>query len=531
MSDEQTPLNSHPLNDPGEGIANGDQEAAAPAPSGLEEDPAKVEAQRAAFAQMLDQYGNPDRGETPPVGTRVKGRLIQIGDEHSFVDFGGRSEGMVETRLLRQEDGSLAYKVGDTVELTVIADQDQVVLGTAVQIDNADALRVLREARQQGLPVSGKVIALNAGGLEVQVSGQRGFCPFSQIEIGYCSEPSAYIGQTLEFLVEQIEEKGKSTNLVLSRRALLARAAAKRAEELLATLKPGAELEGTVMRLQPFGAFVDLGGIEGLVHVSEIRYGRTEHPSDVLKVGQRVRVRVLRMEQEEGKRLRISLSIKAATPDPWDQVTEQFWEGKKTSGTVVRLTNFGAFVELTPGIEGLVHISEIAHRPITDPSDVLKIGEQVEVTVLKVEPERRRVSLSIRDRIPAPAAAEGASDSPAERQPKTGDVVDAVVRAIKPYGIFADLPVYGARVSGLIPREETGEKRDTDLSKRFQPGTPLKVTVIDVTADGKIRLSLTAHQEMEERRGFEEFRAKASASRGSGTSMEEAFKRAMKANR
>src|SRR5690606_20614164 len=206
----------------------------------------------------------------------------------------------------------------------------------------------------------------------------------------------------------------------------------------------------------------------------EIRYGRTEHPSDVLKVGQRVRVRVLRMEQEEGKRLRISLSIKAATPDPWDQVTEQFWEGKKTSGTVVRLTNFGAFVELTPGIEGLVHISEIAHRPITDPSDVLKIGEQVEVTVLKVEPERRRVSLSIRDRIPAPAAAEGASDSPAERQPKTGDVVDAVVRAIKPYGIFADLPVYGARVSGLIPREETGEKRDTDLSKRFQPGTPLK---------------------------------------------------------
>ena len=209
MSDEQTPLNSHPLNDPGESTANGDRHAT-PTTAGLEEDPAKVEAQRAAFAQMLDQYGSPDRGETPPVGTRVKGRLIQIGDEHSFVDFGGRSEGMVETRLLRQEDGTLAYKVGDAVELTVIADQDQVLLGTAVQIDAGDALRVLREARQQGLPVSGKVIALNAGGLEVQVSGQRGFCPFSQVEIGYCSEPSSYIGQTLEFLVEQIEEKGKS---------------------------------------------------------------------------------------------------------------------------------------------------------------------------------------------------------------------------------------------------------------------------------------------------------------------------------
>jgi small subunit ribosomal protein S1 len=540
MSDENTPTNSHQPSetDPHgsdrshsdvvdrNGTENGTKKQA-PASTNLEEDPAKIEAERAAFAKMLDQYGSPDRGETPPVGTRVKGRLIQIGEEHSFVDFGGRSEGMVETRLLKQENGELAYKVGDSIELTVIADQDQVLLGTSVQIEAGDALRVLREARQQGLPVSGKVIALNAGGLEVQVSGQRGFCPFSQVEIGYCSEPSAYIGQTLEFLVEQIEEKGKSVNLVLSRRALLARAESKRAEELLSTLKPGAEIEGTVTRLQPFGAFVDLGGIEGLVHVSEIRYGRTEQPSDVLKVGQRVRVRVLGMEQQE-KRLRISLSIKAATPDPWDDVTEQFWEGKKTNGTVVRLTNFGAFVELTPGIEGLVHVSEIAHRPITDPSDVLKTGQNVDVTVLKVEPERRRVSLSIRDREPAPAVEEGAIDSPAERQPKTGDVVDAVVRSIKPYGIFADLPIYGPRVSGLIPREETGEKRDTDLSKRFQPGTPLKVTIIDVTGDGKIRLSLTAQQVMEERRGFDEFRAKTSASRGGGTSMEEAFKRAMK---
>ncbi|MCA9726499.1 MAG: S1 RNA-binding domain-containing protein, partial [Candidatus Eisenbacteria bacterium] len=353
------------------------------APNDLEEDPARAAARRAAFAEMLDQYGSPDRGETPPVGSRVQARIVQLGEETSFVDFGGRSEGVVETRLLRGDDGELQYQIGDSIELTVISDQDQVVLGTSMQVDSSDALRMIREARQQGLPVSGKVIALNAGGLEVQVSGVRGFCPFSQVEIGYCAEPSAFIGQTLDFLVDQMEEKGKSTNLVLSRKNLLLRTEAQRTEEMLDTLKAGAELEGTVTRMQPFGAFVDLGGVEGLVHVSEIQYGRTDKPSDVLKSGQKVRVRVLNLDRQEGKRPRISLSIKAAKPDPWNDVTEQFWEGKKTNGTVMRLTNFGAFVELTPGIEGLVHVSEIAHRQIADPSEVLSVGQVVEVSVLK----------------------------------------------------------------------------------------------------------------------------------------------------
>jgi small subunit ribosomal protein S1 len=256
-------------------------------------------------------------------------------------------------------------------------------------------------------------------------------------------------------------------------------------------------------------------------------------------------VKVLNIERVEGKRPRIALSIKAASPDPWNEAGDQFWDGKKTSGTVVRLAQFGAFVELTPGIEGLVHVSEIARRPLRDPGEELTVGQRVDVSVLKVDLEKRRISLSIRELLPPvpmeengahegalAGAPEGAASAAAprapERTPKAGDIVDAVVRNIKPYGIFADLPIYGPRVSGLIPHDETGERRGTDLARRFNVGDPLKVFVLDA-AEGKIRLSLTALQSQEERRGFEEFRSR-TATKGNSTAMEDAFRRAMGKN-
>jgi small subunit ribosomal protein S1 len=252
----------------------------------------------------------------------------------------------------------------------------------------------MREAQQAGMPVSGRVVELNAGGLRVDLGGVRGFCPISQIELGFCAEPSVYVGRTLEFLVTGIEESRRS--VVVSRRQLLQREEREAAQRRLATLKPGDELDGVVKHLEGFGAFIDLGGIEGLVHVSEIGHARVAHPRDALAVGQKVRVRVLRLETGKDGRPRIALSIKASAPDPWEGVAQRWTPGARVQGEVARLADFGAFVTLEPGIDGLVHISEIAAHRVERVKDALAVGQRVEAVILAVDPKKRRISLSIR---------------------------------------------------------------------------------------------------------------------------------------
>jgi small subunit ribosomal protein S1 len=216
----------------------------------------------------------------------------------------------------------------------------------------------------------------------------------SQIESGYCADPSGYVGRTLEFLVTAIEDSRRSA--VLSRRQLLRRTEEEETRRRLAALKPGDELDGTVARLEAFGAFVDLGGMDGLVHVSEIQYGRVSHPRDVLRPGEKVRVRVLRIEVGKDGRPRIALSIKASSPDPWIEVPQRFAPGMRVKGVVARLTEFGAFVTLAPGIDGLVHVSEITPHRTVRVKDALAAGQEIEAIVLAVDVAKRRISLSIR---------------------------------------------------------------------------------------------------------------------------------------
>jgi small subunit ribosomal protein S1 len=198
-------------------------------------------------------------------------------------------------------------------------------------------------------------------------------------------------------------EEGRGS-VVLSRKKLLRRAEQKEARKRAAQLEPGAEIEGTVARLEPFGAFVDIGGVDGMVHVSEIRHERIGHPSDVLKTGEKVRVRVLKIEKDKKGRTRIALSIKACAPDPWETATGQFKPGTRAQGTVARLTDFGAFVTLAPGVDGLIHVSQAADHRIEHVREVLKAGQEVEVHVLNVDPERKRISLSMREAAPASKA-------------------------------------------------------------------------------------------------------------------------------
>ena len=344
-------------------------------------------------------------------GARVRGKVVAVGGEHTLIDYGGRSEAVTETRQFRAEDGSLRIAAGDVLELFVIEAGDQVVLARSMRAEGPAALRQVREAHAAGVPVTGRVTGINAGGLAVDLGGARGFCPLSQIEAGFCADPSIYVGRTLEFIVTAVEDARASA--VLSRRQLLRRAEEERLRKLLASLKPGDELDGTVARLESFGAFVDLGGLDGLVHVSEIRHERLGHPRDALTHGEKVRVRVLRIETGKDGRPRLALSIKAATPDPWAGIETRFVPGTRVHGVVARLADFGAFVTLAPGIDALVHVSEAAPRQVRHVREVLSPGQPVEAVVLAVDPVKKRISLSIREALsaltpPSGTQAEGA---------------------------------------------------------------------------------------------------------------------------
>jgi len=356
----------------------------------------------AGFARALEAFERDARpaaaaaraADRITAGMKVRGTVVAIGAEHALLDIGARSEAVADLTHFRNEDGTLRIATGEPLELYVVEADDQVVLAPSLRADPGAALGQMRAAHAAGVPVTGRVTAINAGGLEVDMGGARGFCPVSQIESGYCADPSIYMGRTLEFLVTGIDDTRRS--VVLSRRQLLRRTEEEETRRRLATLKPGDELEGTVRRLEAFGAFVNLGGMDGLVHVSEIQYGRVAHPRDVLREGEKVRVRVLRIDAGKDGRPRIALSIKASSPDPWNEVPQRFAPGMRVTGVVARLAEFGAFVTLAPGIDGLVHVSEIAERRVERVKEALVVGQEIEAIVLAVEVAKQRISLSIR---------------------------------------------------------------------------------------------------------------------------------------
>jgi small subunit ribosomal protein S1 len=349
------------------------------------------DASREELARMVEETGDP----TPEVkiGDRLRGKIVSIDDENTFVDYAGRAEARIATSELRDKNQQVVMRVGDSISATVSAVDDGVVLtlGRRRGVVHAAKLRVAFENK---VPVQGSVKASNKGGFDVQIGGIRTFCPLSQIDRTYVEDPKAYIGKSFTFRVLRWENGGR--NIVVTRRALLEEEAAEKAVETRKTLAVDAVLEGMVTRIQPFGAFIDIGGLEGLLHVSRMSYGRVEDPRKVVDVGQKISVRVLSIENEGTRKERISLGLADLGPDPWETLTGEHKEGDVVSGKVARLTDFGAFVQLAEGVDGLVHISEIANQRIQHPQEVLKVGDEVEVRILRIESEKRRVSLSIR---------------------------------------------------------------------------------------------------------------------------------------
>lgn len=348
--------------------------------------------------QLLDAL---DNIKEVNVGDVVTGEILAVdNDSQLMVGIDGAGvEGVIpskEVSATMESNPTDKYKVGDTVKVVVVSKigDDKEGGSYLLSIRRLEALKVwdeIKEKADKGENITVKVTRPVRGGLVVNADGVRGFIPASMITDHFVSDLNQYKGAELE--VKIIEVVPEDNRLILSHRAVAEKDRKEAREKIMGSLKVGDIVEGKVARLTNFGAFVDLGGIDGLVHVSEISYDHVSKPSDILKVGEDVKVKVLAIEPE---RNRISLSIKQLQPGPWDDIEEKAAVGSILDGTVKRLVDFGAFVEVLPGVEGLVHISQISHKHIDKPSDILKSGEKIQVKVLSVDPEEHRLALSMK---------------------------------------------------------------------------------------------------------------------------------------
>ena len=455
------------------------------------------------FAALLAE--NDKSGRKPQklrLGQKLQARIAHVGAEIGYLDLGGKGEAIIDLRELRNDKGELLVQAGETIDAYVLSIAD----GTPVltrSVPKGAGREVLQQALDSKVPVEGTVTAQNKGGLEVDLGGLRAFCPASQIDVRFVDDPAQFVGQKLKFRVMEI----RGGNAILSRRALLEEERAALAGELRKKLEVGAVLEGTVSSVRDFGAFVDLGGLEGLVHVSELSHQRVAHAQDVVKPGQKVRVQVLRIEKDEKGHDRIALSLRALEQDPWDAARPQIKDGARLQGKVVRLQPFGAFVELFPGVDGLVHVSALSSRHVQHPREVVKEGEPIWVQVESVDDAQKRVALRriSEDEAQAPAAAPAPEKKAAGRRARVGDMVDAKVDRVEAYGVF----VSWAEGKGLVPNAELGTPRGSDNHKTTPVGTQFKAQVIDVDERGRYRLSRTSAERSEGRSEYEAYRRKA----------------------
>ncbi len=328
-------------------------------------------------------------------GDIVKGTVVKIANDEVLLDIGYKSEGVIPARELsirKDANPSDIVSLGDEIEALVLQkeDKDGRLILSKKRAEYERAWNRIEEKFNSGENVEGEVIEVVKGGLILDI-GLRGFLPASLVDLRRVKDLNAYMGTHIEARV--IEMDRNRNNVVLSRRVVLEEARKEERAEILSKLKPGMRLKGTVSSIVDFGAFVDLGGIDGLVHISELSWNHVNHPSEVVKVGQEVEVEVLDVDMN---RERISLGLKQTTEDPWRSLVKKYPVGAIVEGKVTKLVPFGAFVELGDGIEGLVHISEMAKQHVDQPSQVTKVGETVHVKVMEIDLDRRRVSLSMK---------------------------------------------------------------------------------------------------------------------------------------
>jgi small subunit ribosomal protein S1 len=370
-------------------------------------------------------------------GSILKGRIVSIKQDGVMVDIGYKSEGFIPVEEFSQEEIS-SLKDGDTVDVYVvdIHDAEGIVTLSKEKALKIKVWEMLESSYKGGIPLSGVVTGKIKGGLSVDVHGVRAFLPGSQIDTRSVKDIDSLIGKSIDLKILKLNNK--QSNVIVSHRALLEEERQRKKQELLPMLKENARFRGVVKNIADYGVFVDLGGIDGLLHISDISWGRINHPSEFFKIGEEVEVIVLKFDEENE---RVTLGYKQKRPDPWHSAIERYPIGKRVTGKVVSITEYGAFIELEEGIEGLAHISEIDWSPRPKhPSKYLSIGETVEAVVLKVDKDERRLSLSIKQLKPSPW------DLISQRY-TVGQRITGRVRSITDFGAFVSLP---EGVDGMI---------------------------------------------------------------------------------
>lgn len=416
------------------------------------------------FAQMLEDHEA--ARNSLEKGQKVSGKIIAISGDDVFLDLGLKEDGVMDIHDLPDKAEGGKAGPGDEVGgfITDISPQG---IRIARSMSGA-GVAVLEDAMAAGLPVEGRVKGACKGGYQVELLGKTAFCPGSQMQAGLSDEE--LVGKSLPFLVSRVENHGR--NIVVSHRALAERERRENLEKLLAELKPGDIRDGKVARFAPFGAFIELApGVEGLAHISELGWARVEKPEDVLALGDNVRVKILGMGEDDKKRLRISLSLKQAMEDPWNSAQEKFQNGDIVTGKVIRFAPFGAFVEIAPGIDGMVHLSEMSwEKRINKPEEALELSQEVQVKIKDINPESRRISLSLKD-------AAGDPWQGAPEQLPVGAKVKGRVESRAQHGLFISLL---PGVTGLLPASVIkASPLAADLNK-LQAGDEIEVVVSNI---------------------------------------------------
>ncbi|MBC8373633.1 MAG: S1 RNA-binding domain-containing protein [Phycisphaerae bacterium] len=431
-----------------------------------------------SLMDLMDTPAERPARRSSGAGSEIQaGAVLAVQDDTILVELSPKAQGILPVKQFEDEP---VPAEGDIVEFTVEGYNDSE--GLWMLSRQGAILAATWETIEVGKDVEGRVTGHNKGGIELDVNGIDAFMPVSQIErFGGVEDMSQYVGQKLQCQIVEIDNSRSNSSLLVSRRALLDAQAELNKEALFETLQEGAVVSGVVRNIMPYGAFVDIGGADGLLHVRDMSHARVEKPEDVVSVGQELKLSVLKVDREEKK---IALGLKQAMPDPWDSAAVQYPVGEIVSGRVVKLMNFGAFVELTPGVEGLVPISELTfERRVAHPREVVNEGDVIKIRVMSVDLDRKRISLSLKQVGDDPwvgAAVRWAPDS----------IVEGVVTREADFGAFVQL-VPG--VEGMVHISELSEQRVNRVGEVAREGETIKAKVISVDEEAR-RISLSIKQ-------------------------------------
>ncbi len=424
-----------------------------------------------SFESALENYLSTDFGDLEE-GSIVKGEVVRIGEDHVLVDVNFKSEGQIPVQEFRDSAGNLAVGVGDSVDVYVVRKDEGAITLSFEKAKRMQIFDQLEDVQEKNSVIKGHILRRIKGGYTVDIGGVDAFLPGSHVDLRPVPDMDALVNQEFEFRVLKINRR--RSNVIVSRRVLLEEERDSKRQDLLGTLEEGQMVVGKAKNITEYGVFIDLGGLDGLLHITDMSWRRIRHPKEMISVGQELELRVLSFDKENNK---VSLGLKQLVPDPWQDITARFPEGLKGQGKVTNLVDYGAFVELESGVEGLVHISEMSWtRKLRHPSQMVRVGDEVEVIILGVDCDKKRISLGMKQVKPNPW------ELVAQKYPE-GTVLEGTIKNITEFGMFIGIE---DGIDGLIHVSDISwTKKVRHPNEIFKTGDVVQAKVLTVDQESE----------------------------------------------